>query len=326
MKNDLWIEVKPFSEETIKFEIYTNYLRGLAYFLKEKYPDHSSIEKFIVCKNNKNNIDISLVGKYLHNAWNSERILNLPKELGMDSFFIKFANHWSPVLGYYATFLCFQALLIAIGENSVLEHKNFLSKISSLIKKEKLPFIYPWNLLCWGCTYYKEEKFNYEVDLNKVINLDPRANPKSVEDLIFIGKILRTTRKKEEDYQEKKWKKEGKYKNLDGSPKKKFAREQKKQVSNNVTATSIFNFLYRLRIRSNYEDADIFFIGERSNIDINDYFNSIILITDYTMFFIESMLKQVIGREKFSSLVEIFIKNSPRYNLGVFIRNKTSIK
>ena len=229
MQSNQWVQVKPFSEETIKFEIYTNYLRGLAHFLKKKYESHTEIGESIVYKNGKDEIDISSVRKYIHNAWNSERILNSPKELGAKTFFIKFANHWSPVLGYYSIFLCFQALLVSIGENPILEHANFLSKISSLIKNKGLPFIYPWNLLCWGCTYYNEQKFNYEVDLSEVINLNPREDPASVEEPTFTAKILRTTRRKEEFYREKKWKKEGKFKNVDGSPKKSLEKSRKRK-------------------------------------------------------------------------------------------------
>lgn len=322
MQNNSWIQVKPFPEETIKFEVYTNYLRGLAYFLKKRYKSYSKIGESIVYKNNKDKIDTSLIEKYLHNAWNSERILNSPKELNVKTSFIKFANHWSPVLGYYSIFLCFQALLISLGEKPILEHANFLSKVSSFIKKNNLPFIYPWNLLCWSCTYYNEEKFNYEVDSNKVRDLNILENPRFVKEPIFIAKILKTTRIKEEIYREKKWKKDGKIKNKDGSVKKRFTREEKEKVSNSVSPTSIFNFLYRLRIRSNYEDADIFFVGERSDKTVNDYFNSIILITDYTMFFIESVLKQIIGKKEFLSLVKTFVNSSTGYNFGIVPRER----
>lgn len=322
-------EVK-LSEEEIKFDVYTKYLRGLAYVLSEKYKSYHDIEKAINRVENKNldnferDTDFNSISKYLNNAWNSERVLNLPKESGTDTFFIKFANHWSPVLAYYSIFLCFQSLLLAIGENVKLEHRPFLQKVSSLMRKKSgdVIFIYPWNLFCEGCVYYGKPRFNYEVDIEEVMRLSVLGNPELADKDVLIAKILKTTREREEIYLERKWKKEGKFTTKGGKPKQNYGKKEKEEVSKNLASTSILNFLYRLRIRSNYEDADIFFVGSKNDADIENYFNSIILITDYTMLLIETNLKNIIGENKFTKLVEKFYKDSGNYKLGVIARHK----
>lgn len=310
------------SNEEIKFEVYTNYLWGLSYFLEQKYPrlenQISSIDasKFTLDQN----YDAKEFQKFLNNCWNSERLLNSPTELNSGDYFIKYANHWSPVLSYYSIFLCFQALFISLGIGTILEHRSFLAKLSSLISKKKLSFIYPWDHLCWGCCGQKLEAFNFTVDCNEVANFSSLSNPAFSNDEVVIAKILRTTRHKLELYYEEKWKRDKKILNKDGSPRKAYRKCDKQQVSDNIAKTSLLDFLYRLRIRSNYEDADIFFLGDRNDASIKNYFSSLTSITTQLLFYVETMIKFTVGKKAFLDCISVFEKASPGYSGGIIGR------
>lgn len=307
------------NDELIKFEVYTHYLQGLASHLKKYYPNYSSLKPDKFSFSSKAN-RLDDVRKYLFNSWNTERLLNAPYELKSDGFFIKYANHWSPVLGYYSIFLCFQALFLAMGEDLVLEHRNFLNKISVLIKKKKLPFKQPWNLLCTGCCSCDQEEFNFKVNKSDIKSLNLLADPRYFDSAAFFGKLLCTTREKEEEYKIKRWKKEGKIKRKDGKPKKVYSKEETLLACKDLGATSLFNFLYRLRIRSNYEDADIFFLGGRDEDDTKKYFDSLLLVTDDTLFFVESLLLEVVGKSQFSLFIESFENYTKPYTSGILKR------
>jgi len=314
-----------YEEAKIKFEVYTNYLWGLSYYIKQKYPSYSDI-KSVVKISQKDNIscsNIEEVRKFLFNSWNSERILNAPTEYKTGNSFLKFANHWSPVLGYYSIFLCFQSLLIAANEGVILRHEVFLEKVSSYIKKQKFPFIYPWDILCDGCSYYKAENFNFTVDRGEILTLSSLCNPSRVNEAVFMAKILRTTRTKQESYREGRWKEEGRFRTKkEDIPKKNYGRKEKLAVSQSIAPTSIFNFLYRLRLRSNYEDADIFFLGDRDESDVNNYFFSLQNITSYTLFFIETIIRQLVGDDLFYMIIESFDKMSGSYKQGIIARRE----
>ncbi|OGM60229.1 hypothetical protein A2892_04265 [Candidatus Woesebacteria bacterium RIFCSPLOWO2_01_FULL_39_10b] len=319
MDSTKWELSEPDDEE-MKFEVYTNYISGLSYLLNSSYKSIvdqlTNIDlKHTILQNNQANK--SEVQKFLNNSWNSERILNSPKELNLDSSFVKFANHWSPVLAYYSIFLCFQSLFLSLGWEKIIEHRSFLDKVSSLINKKRLPFIYPWTHLCWGCSYYKKEKFNFDVNLSEVNKFSPLTNPVFSNESVFIAKILRTTRRKQEEYRELIWKRGGKVKNVDGSRKKIYRLKEKQMISDNIQKTSLFDFLYRLRIRSNYEDADIFFMGTRNQATVINYFRSLTNITNYSLFFIESLIASAIGVNNFIDIANTFIKSSGNYNYGI---------
>jgi hypothetical protein len=316
-----WQTVIPDSEE-IKFEVYTNYLWGLSYYLDKKYPQlKDQIVEIDISKLALNpTYDCKELQKFFNNSWNSERLLNTPLELNSGDYFIKYANHWSPVLSYYSIFLCFQALFISLGWKPILEHRSFLAKLSSLINKGKLPFIYPWDHLCWGCCGQKQEEFNFTVDCNEISKFSSLSNPAFSEDEVLFGKILKTTRHKLETYYEEKWKREGKIKNKNGGPRKAYKKTDKIAVSDSIAKTSLLDFLYRLRIRSNYEDADIFFLGDRNDVTIKNYFNSLISITTQLLFFTETMVRHTVGKQAFLDCIGVFEKASGGYSGGIIAR------
>lgn len=322
-----WQTMKTSNEE-IKFEVYTNYLWGIAYILQNTYPelDRQLRQVDFAKLELKNEFDDTEIHKFLNNSWNSERLLNSPNELNYGDYFIKYANHWSPVQAYYSIFLCFQALFISLGSKPILEHRSFLDKVSSLISKNRLPFIYPWNLLCKGCCCQKQETYNFQVDRAEISEFSPLSNPAFCDEMVLMGKVLKTTRLKLEDYYEARWKRDGKIQTKKGKPKKAYGKEDKIKVSATIANTSLLDFLYRLRIRSNYEDADIFFLGDRNDVSIKNYFNSLTTITNQTLFFVETLIRKTIGDKAFLEAVKVFEEASPGYLGGIIKRKRFHIE
>lgn len=311
-----------YNDELIKFEVYTNYLCGLDYFIKKRYPSCEIIAALLPESPQNDVFDLDKVRRFLFNSWNSERILCFPGEIEEQGFYLKFANHWSPVLAYYSIFLAFQGLFLSQGKRPVLQHDIFLSTLSSCIKKNTLALQFPWNLLCTGSTYYNLESYNFNVVGSDVKCFSPLSNYSRENEAVFMAKLLKTTRTKQEEYREEQYRKRKEFLNKDGTPKMKFNKRTKLAINERIHPTSVFDFLYRLRLRSNYEDADIFFLGERDNTSITNYFRAILGITNHTLFSVETLIKRNIGKKNFYLIIDSFKSNSPVMKSGIFVRRE----
>lgn len=87
-----------------------------------------------------------------------------------------------------------------------------------------------------------------------------------------------------------------------GTARKRLPTGQKLKIAQKVRAVSIFDCFYRLRIRSNYKDVDIFILGS-SSPETEYYFDALCNITDKTLFLIENYIDRYLGRNKLKQLV-----------------------
>src|SRR5262249_23221014 len=101
----------------------------------------------------------------------------------------------------------------------------------------------------------------------KVRAISTLSNPRVEDFWHWLAMMLRTTRSRHltsklEDRNTRK-----KYATKSGKPRRSYSATQRKDICAAIPATSIFDFFYRLRIRSNYEDADAFLLGSLSDTD-----------------------------------------------------------
>ena len=83
------------------------------------------------------------------------------------------------------------------------------------------------------------------------------------------------------------------------------------ELDKNIHPTTIFDSLYRLRIRSNYEDADAFMMGTQTTQDAENYHKALVTVTGATLFTIETYIAQFLGKDNFKNLVDEFKKRDP---------------
>lgn len=113
--------------------------------------------------------------------------------------------------------------------------------------------------------------------------------------------FLRTTRLRQFEENAKNWKKENKKKRL--SPK------AKNYLLTRLSPTSLINCMYRLRIRSNYIDADSYLLSDISISNSEIFHNSLLAILWYVLTNIEILIRKYIGNRQFDNIVGEFIRN-----------------
>ena len=216
--------------------------------------------------------DVNEVTRILRNAWSTESLLALTGEFATDEI-IGTANNWAVVQGYYASYHVSQALFVARGDARANTHETGQSQFAAFWARPSIS-LPPWSL-GWGPTGYLNVPNGIEV-------ITPRSPWIGCDDRScwgLLGMALRTTRNDTIDEQlvmarERKraerrrlWRQQEAARLAEGRRARAepaFPRRpqltggEKQQVMDHVRAHGILDYLYRLRIRSNYLDTTMF--------------------------------------------------------------------
>ncbi|MFH1769636.1 MAG: hypothetical protein ABH833_03145, partial [Parcubacteria group bacterium] len=263
------------------FITYRNYLLSCSHLSEYIYPDLSLLKMALKESDRYQVKNIERIKKLLFNAWNTELLLNLPSQFSKD--FKKFSNHWSPVQSYYAVYLALRAFIVAKHPEAKGDHATTLKFVAINLIRDQALFPTPWNVLKHKDTYINTSNIKVET-VNALEN--PQWNDASKlwgSYLMFVG----TTHNRLCQEQCEKWKKE--HPNINGTTRKKLPPGKKQEIFEWQRPVSFFDCLYRLRIRSNYKDADIFLLGAQED-EVQEYFESLCKLTNKLLFCIEHYL------------------------------------
>lgn len=295
-------ELITLTQEEATFRTYLNYLVALARYIEEEYPEKSDLVKAVFnlrgvqrIKRNKD-FDSDKLFKLLRNAWFTEIQLHLS---GSDADFMRYSNHWAPVQAYYAVFLELSALFVASNSDIKQSHAAILHTIGSWVRDRNI-FVRPWSLCVEG--YSKNLGYlNFPHQPAKISSL---SSGHRVAPLDSIAMLLRTTREKQLKRKRDEW--------LQSNPnRKKLSPAQRQKWAKDLPPTTLFNAFYRLRIRSNYEDADAFLMGTEDFYDAEEFAKSLKQIVFNTLLSLELLIIQYVGMPTFENVMKSF---SPRVN------------
>ena len=287
------------------FRTYKNYLSSLDLILKNTYGRQDLYENLkecissqvIVSRRIATNLKIKIIKKLLFNSWCSEIILNIPRDFDASLKF--YSNLWAPVQAYYSIYLALRALIEAKCVQCREDHTTTLSLVASWIKKGEFPLI-PWNIYCKGCVEYDNHKYYNLPNGCKLRKVSPLTNPSKENMWDFYCLMLRTTRRRILKRRKTEWKR--------GRDKRRMRKDEIYALDKNIHPTTFFDNMYRLRIRSNYQDADAFMMGTQNVDDAAAYHSALTTITKATLFIIEMYTYMVLGKERFKKITYDFIK------------------
>ena len=110
-----------------------------------------------------------------------------------------------------------------------------------------------------------------------------------------------------------------------GKKLKKFTKNHKKEVDRKMHNTTIFDCLYRLRIKSNYEEAETYILSQMSSSDADELYESLRTILNCCLLSIENLIKGYLGDEKFNKIrdeIKSKIKREEFRNESIFLREQ----
>ncbi len=230
-------------------------------------------------------------GEVLRNAWATEVLLNAPRTLGGGDL-VSFANLWAPVQAYYAVFNAITALTHVVTPNPPLTHAKLLTWAATAAAGTRTPFVVPWTARVGGPpSAWTYQDFGPDpLDL-KISNLKAVTAATAPS---LLAMALRTTRRDQIADSRDGW--------IRAQPPTKSGTKRKTLATAALTAnatkmrpTTLFDLLWRLRIRSNYKEGDAFLSGALSAEDAADFHAALCDIVAATLVTVEIYLAHHTG-------------------------------
>jgi hypothetical protein len=283
---DLYALLDSDSDEARTFTTYLGYWVSLAEHVQGTYGNDSAPAILAALQSNRAFVRLGsrpkptpaaaeVMRSLLLNGWTSELRLHLIEPKNTERLWL--ANHGAPVDSYYATSRHASAFL-ALRDGAVpTTHRSLLNTMSALITGPRL-LPAPWNLYCSALS----QEVTYggfpgppEVCSNLASAADRHAR---------TAMMLRTTRRrgveKKVDETRQRLKKRR-------APNGEFARQD-----GSLAATTVFDFAWRMRTRSNYGDPAMYYVGTLDSFRSRTYAEAIRTWNSATMFVFEALIAQ----------------------------------
>jgi hypothetical protein len=214
------------------------------------------------------------VRELLLNGWTSELRLHLIPP--GDAARLWIGNHGAPIDAYYATSRLASAFLL-MRDNALPEtHSGLLRAVSSLVSGQRL-LPHPWDLTCLSikpATYG-----GFQQAPGSCSNLATNADPYD-----RTAMLLRTTRERGVATKVKEMKKRLKTQRAPNG--------ESKRQDDKLGATTVFDFTWRMRTRSNYGDPGMFHVGTLTEDRSTAYATAVRSWTTATMGLFEALVAQ----------------------------------
>lgn len=296
-------------EEAKSFSTYNHYLTSYRYVLEGLYGNGdevlANLDNAVRSTTGFRNVEArerpqDLYEKALSNAWSTEAALYLPARLGGEEL-MPCANHWATIQAYYALYPLLRAFVaVRSGSEPVPRHAWLLEQISETTTGQKL-FPSPWNVVCQG--HQKAYSFDGLPQGVGIHEFSTLSRPRPEDAWSSVCKALKTTRKGRIEDRVKDWKK--------AKGRKRIPRDERQQLGVTMKATTVFNFLYRFRIRSNYRDADAFAAGTLRPADAVHFNESLRLLVSTSMFVLELIIDAYLGAGCLERVAKRFLERTP---------------
>lgn len=217
--------------------------------------------------------------------------------------FISYSIHWVAVQAYYAVYLQLRAYFLATGQEVAHAHIATLNAISNELAQKQNLFPNPWRTMCQG---------DPGIDMPCLVGVpvgtpvsQPSAlnNYENCDPLSWYALFLKTTRQRQLGKVVDEWKKRQRRKRIPAAA--------KAELIQKLGPTSIFNAFYRLRIRSNYEDADSFLLGalHAEPHETKQFHQDICSIVWGTALLFEVLIARNISKNTYKELLAGFVKH-----------------
>jgi hypothetical protein len=332
-----WVEAE---ERARRFIVHKNYVSGLAQFAEHEYAAarQKRLEALLRTQealdgfkriSRSSSSDIGSIRQFLTIGWASELQLALtylrespnfalpwyPSKSGRT--LLRFANAWTPVHMYYAIYMSGQAWLTSMGmKRSTETHAGTLRTISQHITaRSLLPF--PWCVGCLGCPHVGEATYmNLPSGINPAVHVELLSSPSLTTFWPRFCKMLETTRRRQLDGSFAGWKQKNK--------RKRMRAEEKRAVAERLSATTVFDYLWRLRVRCNYRDVESMLTVTTSDSWHWDFFRSMFIVMDSTCTLLQSLVLRYVGDAVYEEILQDFVRwnGLEGTNIGRFFESR----
>jgi hypothetical protein len=296
---------KPDQEATITLTTYYNYVSAWVVALEREYGQgQAGIQAFGMRQQNLNafkriqgggGCSGDLTSAFCRGKLTLVAMQRLPVDYFPD--LAATANLWLPVQAYYAVHAMGVAVLVALGQVMPKDHRRFRAAFSQTICR-LLPF--PFCALCGNGPQPRDFVFTGISSLpNSVATQSNLANPRNSQGHHFLGKSLSTTRDKALEEVFDKARKEHVKPN---HSRRNLKPNERLQLAQNLHNTSIADLLYRMRVRANYDDPEMYLAAFADTQGAVGYHKALIFLLDILGEGLCAIIRRRIGRRAMDAL------------------------
>lgn len=311
----LRLPTKEEEDRSRRFQVHKNYLLGLSQQLEASYgstledagtvlvaqlrtmPGFTRIQRV-------GDADEKSVRTALSLSWTGLIQLELASWSEV-AFNLPYTNAWAPVHAYYSISSAARAWLTAQGQPTN-SHAATLKAVGSEVQSRRL-YPSPWDVLCFGCCHDGSHTFRNVPE--GVLPADPAILLQTPDMTTFWPrylKMLETTRKNALEIRYDEWKK--------ATNRQRMSASEKHRIGESTSPTSVFDFMWRLRVRSNYEGVEPYLMANVSGAWQREFYESIRLISHLSSLMFDCWIAQRLGRAQYAAAVDEFMQyrgNSP---------------
>jgi hypothetical protein len=271
-------------------------------------------------------IDFDQVRRSLGNAWGTELLLALSGRYLADDEAVRIANNWAVVQTYYVVYHASQALAVAKGSPRPSSHPKTQGQFGSFWIDRTLD-LSPWSLgvnssgylncpagatiddslhawtACGPTTSLSIAAKAYRTTLND--KLTERRNDER-------GKKRAAIRKAWDDDERERLARGRKSRAPKTFPLPRLTPAERLAVDKRVPSVGLIHYLYRLRIKTNYVDSEMFTEGPQHEADSQIVHRDVQYITSSTLLLHETRIKHLVGDKQLQRWADAWLKsNSP---------------
>lgn len=209
------------------------------------------------------------------------------------------ANMWLPVQSYYAIHGVGLALLLAL-KKPTKDHRAFRAAFSSVLSSFFPP---PFCACCNGGPEPSSLRFtNIDTSIDQARAQSNIADPRLSDCTPFLGKSLATTRIKNLGEQFDK----ARHSNIKkGRSRKNLSRSEKQTICNRLHDTTLCDLIYRMRVRSNYENPEMYLFASDKVEDAASHYTDLLYLTNIIVAGLDLLIEKKIGKQRMTTLTAI---------------------
>ncbi len=241
-------------------------------------------------------LDKNIVAAYTRGRLTLKAMETFP--IGKKGELAPVANLWLPVQAYYAIHGLGLAAMLSLGQDMPKDHRTFRAAFSDITEKF---FPDPFKAKCCGGPNDQQFVFlNLNATIKKVKLQSNLSNPKYADTECLLGKCLSTTRKR---LLETLFNKERYNKVRRGKTRRNISKKAKQNIADNLHGTSVVDFLYRMRIRSNYEEPDIYlYASDQQTDEAVKHYSDLLSLTQSIAHPLSFIIQKKIGKQTMDSI------------------------
>jgi|SRR5690625_170328 len=206
--------------------------------------------------------DMYWVGRFLKLAWNTEFLLHASDT--RDPEIQRLNNHWAPVQAYYAIYCGCEAVAYLLDGERANSHSKALRKVTEYFGRSGIT---PWNIVVAGPIGRTRNEASI-LNLPHGVVIPHNLQRRGVDPLGMIAKCVPAEHRNRVD---ENWSKK-----TSGCRKYQF----------DPGDTSLLHFLYRLRVKANYRDVDIF-LAHSDDEEVIRFGRALRFVTNAALMYLE---------------------------------------